>query len=146
MTIDSDVGFEGSVFVSGGSNVIGGIGNFDRVVYCFLGMVGAAGFSSSFRSSSSSISSLVEVSILVLVPWFQEAIARVVSYLSAIITGSLLSASLFFLGCYLVELGGVIGRALVMSLVVIPGIFVFRWDYSIRYCIAVLVSVSIKSC
>ena len=55
--------------------MVGGVGNFDRVVSFFLGMVGAARFSSSFRSSSSSISSLVEVSILVLVSWFQETIA-----------------------------------------------------------------------
>ena len=54
--------------------MIGGIGDFDRMVYFFLGMVGAARFSSSLCSSSSSISSLVEVSILVLVSWFQGAI------------------------------------------------------------------------
>ena len=78
--------------------MIGGIGDFDRMVCFFLGMVGAARFSSPFRSSSSSISSLVEVSILVLVSWFQEAIARVVSYFSAIVTSSFLSASLFLLG------------------------------------------------
>ena len=78
--------------------MIGCIGDFDRVVCFFLGMVGAAGFSSSFRSSSSSISSLVEVSILVLVSWLQETIARVVSYFSAIVTSSFLSASFFFLG------------------------------------------------
>ena len=126
--------------------MIGGIGNFDRVVCFFLGMVGAAWFSSSFRSSSSSIFSLVESSILVLVSWFQETIARVVSYFSAVITSSFLSYAFFLLGPYLVILGCVIGRALVVSLVVVPGFLGFRWDYSIRYCIAVLVSVSIKSC
>ena len=78
--------------------MIGGICDFDRMVYFFLGMVGAARFSSSFRSSSSSISSLVESSILVLVSWFQETIARVVSYFSAIVASSFLSASFFFLG------------------------------------------------
>ena len=126
--------------------MIGGIGDFDRMVCFLLGMVGAARFSSSLRSSSSSISSLVEVSILVLVSWFQEAIARVVSYLSAIIASSFLSSSFFLLRRYLVVLGCVIGRALVVSLVVVPDFLGFRWDYSIRYCIAVLVSVSIKSC
>ena len=75
MSIDSDVHFKGSVFVSSWSNVIGGIGGFDRMVCFFLGMVGAVRISSSFRSLSSSISSLVEVSILVLVSWFQDAIA-----------------------------------------------------------------------
>ena len=78
--------------------MIGGIGDFDRVVCFFLGMVRAARFSSSFRSSSSSISSLVKVPILMLVSWFQEAIARVVSYFSAIVTSSFLSASFFLLG------------------------------------------------
>ena len=126
--------------------MIGGVCDFDRMVCFFLGMVGAARFSSSFRSSSSSISSLVEVPILVLVSWFQEAIARVVSYLSTIIASSFLSASLFLLGRDFVILGCVIGGALVVSLVVVPGFLGFRWDYSIRYCIAVLVSASIKSC
>ena len=78
--------------------MIRGIGDFDRIVYFFLGMVGAVRFSSSFRSSSSSISSLVEASILVLVSWLQEAITRVVSYFSVIVTSSFLSASLFLLG------------------------------------------------
>ena len=50
--------------------MIGGICDFDRMVCFFLGMVGAARFSSSFRSSPSSISSLVEVPVLVLVSWF----------------------------------------------------------------------------
>ena len=126
--------------------MIGSIGNFNRMICFFLGMVGAARFSSSFHFSSSSISSLVEYSILVLVSWFQEAIARVVSYFSVIVTSSFLFASLFLLGRYFVELGGVIGRALVVSLVVVPDFLGFRRDYSIRYCIAVLVSVSIKSC
>ena len=126
--------------------MIGDISDFDRVVCFFLGMVGAARFPSSFCSSSSSISSLVEVSILVLVSWFQEAIARVVSYLSTIIASSFLSASFFLLGSYLVIMGCVIGRALVVSLVVVPGFLGFQWDYSIRYCIAVLVSIAIKSC
>ena len=55
--------------------MVGGIGDFDRMVSFFLGMVGAARFSYSFRFSSSSIFCLVEVSILVLVSWFQETIA-----------------------------------------------------------------------
>ena len=126
--------------------MVGGIGDFDRMVCFFLGMVGAARFSSSFRSSSSSISSLVESSILVLISWFQEAIARVVFYFSAIITSSFLSASFFLLRRYLVVLGCVIGRAWVVSMVVVSGVLGFRWDYSIGYCIAVLVSGSIKSC
>ena len=33
-----------------------------------------------------------------------------------------------------------------VSMVVVLGFLWFRRDYSIRYCIAVLVSVSIKSC
>ena len=68
------------------------------------------------------------------------------SYLSTIIASSFLSASFFLLGRDFVVLGCVIGGALVVSLVVVPGFLGFRWDYSIRYCIAVLVSVSIKSC
>ena len=55
--------------------MIGGVCDFDRMVCFFLGVVGAARFSSSFRFSSSSISSLVESSILVLVSRFQEAMA-----------------------------------------------------------------------
>ena len=78
--------------------MIGGIGDFDRMVCFFLGMVGAAGLSFSFCSSSSSISSLVEVSVLVLVSWFQETIASIVFYFSTVITSSFLSASFFFLG------------------------------------------------
>ena len=69
--------------------------------------------------------------ILVLVFWFQETIAEEVSYFSIIVPGSFSSASFFLLGSYLVELGDVIGRALVVSLVVVPGILGFRWDYSI---------------
>ena len=88
--------------------MIGSICHFDRVVCFFLGMVGAVRFSSCFRSSSSSISSLVEVSIFVLVSWFQEAIARIVSYLSTIIASSFLSSSFFLLRRYLVVLGCVI--------------------------------------
>ena len=78
--------------------MIGGVGDFDRVVYFYLGMVGAVRFSSSFRSSSSSISSLVKCSILVLASWLQESIARVVSYFSTIVTSSFLSASFLLLG------------------------------------------------
>ena len=105
--------------------MIGGVCHFDRVFCFFLGMVGSARFSSSFGSSSSSISSLVESSIVVLVSWLQEAIARVVAYFSAIVTSSFLSASFFLLRRYLVELGSVIGRALVVCLVVIPGFLGF---------------------
>ena len=66
-------------------------------------------------------------------------------YFSTIVTGSILSMSFFLLRCYLVVLGCVIGRALMVSLVVVPGVLGFRWNYSILYCIAVLISVSIKS-
>ena len=88
--------------------MIGGVCDFDRVVCFFLGMIGAAGFSSSFCSSSSSISSRVESSILVLVSWFRGAMVGVVSYFSAIITSSFLSASFFLLGRYLIVPGCVI--------------------------------------
>lgn len=61
----------------------GGIGNFNRVVGFFLGIVGTVGASSSFCSSFSSISSVL---ILVLVSFLELTIARVVSYL-AFVTG-----------------------------------------------------------
>ena len=89
--------------------MVGGIGDFDMMVSFFLGMVGSARFSSSFRSSSPSISSLIKSSIPMLVFWFQKAITREVSYLSTIVTSSISFASFFFLGRYLIELGGVIG-------------------------------------
>ena len=111
--------------------MFGGIGNFDRIVYFSLGMIRVVKFPSSFRFSSSSIFTLIKSSILVLVSWFLEAIVRVVSYFSAIITRSFLSASFFLLGSYFVILRCVIGRALVMSLVVVPGFFGFWWDYGI---------------
>ena len=78
--------------------MIGGVCHFDRVFCFLLGMVGSARLSSSLCSSSSSISSLIESSILVLVSWFQETIARVVSYFSTLITSLLLSSSFFLLG------------------------------------------------
>jgi len=58
-SIDGNVGFEGFVFVSRWSYMVGGVGNFDGMVGFFLCMVGTAGLSSSPSSSSSSISSLV---------------------------------------------------------------------------------------
>ena len=85
--------------------MIGDVCHFNRVFCFFLGMVGSARFSSSFRSSSSSIASLVESSILVLVSWFRETIARVVSYFSTVITSSFLSSSFLVLGRYLICTG-----------------------------------------
>ena len=120
--------------------MIGGIGDFNGMTCFFLGMVGVVGFSSSF------ISSLMESSILVLISWFLVPIAREVSYRSAILTSSFSFASFFVLGGYLVVLGGVIGRALVVALVIGSGILRFRLSFSIQYCITVLVSGSIKSC
>ena len=105
--------------------MIGGVCDFDRMVCFFLGMVGARRFSSSFRSSSSSISSMVESSILVLDSLFQVAITRVVFYFSSIVTSFFSFASCFLLRPYLIVLGSVIERVLVVSLVVVPGILRF---------------------
>ena len=74
--------------------MVGGVGNFDRVVWFFLGVVGTAGSSSSFGSSCSSISS---VSILVLVFFVEVTSARIVSYLATVVKGSISFASFFFL-------------------------------------------------
>ena len=74
--------------------MVGGVGNFDRVVWFFLGMVGAAGSSSPFHSSSSSISS---VSVLVQVSFLEITIARIVSYLATVVASSISFASFLFL-------------------------------------------------
>ena len=66
MAIYCNIGFEGSYSASRRSYMIGGIGNFDDVVRFFLGMVGAAGSSSSFRSSCSSFSSVFELVVVFL--------------------------------------------------------------------------------
>ena len=94
MAISYDICFEGSVSATRRSYMVGGIGNFDRVVLFFLGMVGAAGSSSCFHSSSSSISS---VSILVLVSFLEITSARVVSYLVIVVASSISLASFLFL-------------------------------------------------
>ena len=73
--------------------MVGGVGDLDRVVWFFLGMVGAAGSSSSFHCSSSSISS---VSVLVLVSFLEITIARIVSYLATVLASSICFASFFF--------------------------------------------------
>ena len=74
--------------------MVGGVGNFNRVVGFFLGMVGTAGSSSSFCFPSSSISS---VSVLVLVTFLEKTIARVVSYVATVVASSFSFASFFFL-------------------------------------------------
>ena len=90
-------------------------------------MVGAAGSSSSFHSSSSSISS---VSILVLVSFLEITIARIVSYLATVVAGSISFVSFFFLRWRVGMLSGVIGVSLGGRLVVVPGISGFRgYDY-----------------
>jgi len=50
VSIDCNVDFEGFVFISRCSCMIGCIGDFDGIVGFFLGMVGTARFSSSFSS------------------------------------------------------------------------------------------------
>ena len=50
----------------------GGIGDFNRMVGLFVGMVRVVTFSYSFPSSSFSISSVVECSLLVVVSWFRK--------------------------------------------------------------------------
>ena len=74
--------------------MVGGVGNFDRVVWFFLGMVGTAGSSSSFCSSCSSLSSVL---VLVLVSFLEITIGRVVSYLATVVANSISFASFFFL-------------------------------------------------
>ena len=88
-------------------------------------MVGAAGSSSSFHSSSSSFSS---VSILVLVSFLEITSARIVSYLATVVASSISFASFFFLRCQVGMLSGVIGVSLGWRLVVVPGISGF-WGY-----------------
>ena len=143
MAINCDICFEGSVSATRRSYIVGGVGNFDRVVWFFLGMVGAAGSFFSFRSSSSSISS---VSILVLVSFLEITIARIVSYLATVVASSIPFASFFFLRWQVGMLSGVIGVSLGWRLVVLPGISDFRGYDCIWYCIAVLILGSIKSC
>ena len=99
--------------------MVGGVDNFDRVVWFFLGVVGAAGSSSSFHSSSSSISS---VSVLVLVFLPLVTIVRVVSFLATGVASSSSFASFFFLRQQVGILSGVIGVSLGWRLVVVPGI------------------------
>ena len=86
-------------------------------------MVGAAGSSSFFHSSSSSISS---VSILVLVSFLEITMARIVSYLATVVAGSISFPSFFFLRCKVDMLSSVIGVSLGWRLVIVPGVSGFR--------------------
>jgi len=98
VSIDCNVGFEGFVFVSRWSYMVGCIGNFDGMVGFFLGMPGTARFSSSFSSSSSSISSLVVPLMMILGSWLLVTIAGEVSYISTVVTCTFPFASFFFMG------------------------------------------------
>jgi len=108
VAIDGNVDFEGFVFVSRWSYMVGCIGDFDGMIDFFLGMVGTARFSSSLSSSSSSISSLVVPLMMFLGSWLLVTIAEEVSYLFTIVTCSFSLASFSLMGWYLIVLGGII--------------------------------------
>jgi len=123
VSIECNVGFKGFVFVSRSLYIVECNGDFDGMVAFFLGMVGAARFSSSLGSSFSSVSPLVVHLILVLVPSRLVIIAREVSYLSTIVTSYCSFVSFLHMGCYFIEMGAIVGGSLVASLGVVSAIF-----------------------
>jgi len=126
--------------------MVGCIGNFDGMVGFFLGMVGTAGFSSSLSSSSSSISSLVVSLMMILGFWLLVTIVGEVSHLSTIVTCTFSFASFFFMGWYLIVLGGIVGGPLVVPLDVVSGVFGSGLGDCIRYWVGVLIPGTIESC